>query len=166
MKLPGRQRKGLLTQRGSSNSAQNERLDSQQWRGHKFDESTGQVFIERTARVISSNDQYWTNRTRLVYGRNEKEELKEEEVARAWDNQRSERNGGHIHSQSRVRVGARSLQSIALESVIQNISELAPCSCIYLPVTLVKRIWDAVRKRSARYTPYRCIRDGPELTDE
>lgn len=149
MKLPGRPRNGLLIQRGSSTSAENERLVSRQWDGHRLDEITGQVYIERTARVMSSNDQYWTRRTRLVYGRNEKEEIKEEEAARAWRIGRPGRHGGHDHvpSQLRVRVGTRSLQSIALESVIQNIPDLTADSCAYLPSTLVKRIWDVVRKR-------------------
>lgn len=148
MKLPGRQqRKGLLLQRGGSTSAENEHLDSRQWAGHKFDSTTGQVFTERTASVTSSNDQNWTRRTRLVYGRNEADEFKQTEKARAWENKRLARNGGLQNSVLKPRGGTRSLQSIALESVVQNISDVTADSFVYLPVTLVKRIWDVVRKR-------------------
>lgn len=150
----GRRRKGLLFPQQSA-SERDEHLDSQQWRDHKYDERTGQIFTETTLRILGSRDGAWTRRTRVLYERSDTEDEKNRKEAKTWDARRLGRvefsNRNVVIARLGAREGSRTLQSTALEQVIQNISDLTIHSFEYLPITLVKRIWDIARKRYVEF---------------
>jgi hypothetical protein len=87
-----------------------------------------------------------------MFDRNDEEDAKNLKATKIWE---ARRLGKTVTSQitdaqpstSHSRSGTRSLQSTALEQVIQNLAELTIDSFEYLPITLVKRIWDVARKR-------------------
>ncbi|TVY24523.1 hypothetical protein LHYA1_G006905 [Lachnellula hyalina] len=127
--------------------------------GHqKFDEATGQVYTETTTAIETANDLDWTRRTVLAIGPDWREQ---EEVAliEAW--RASQNKGvdpeilgsyrGYLDNVRNSRIwgfrGARSLQDVAVEAIVQNITEITLEGMECLPVQLVRRIWHAVDKR-------------------
>ncbi|KAG9230424.1 hypothetical protein BJ875DRAFT_472267 [Amylocarpus encephaloides] len=120
---------------------------------HKFDEASGQVYTELTASILSEDDHEWTRQTRIVV----KPEYRDfDDPGGFLDNSdENEANLGAYHEyldglkNTRVRGlnGARSLQDIAVDCILNNISDctLEGISC--LPISLVRRIWHAVNRR-------------------
>jgi len=85
-----------------------------------FDEATGQVYVEKTCRVLSSRDQPWTKRTIVV---------------RARDTNSSLSRGG------------RSLQDMAFEQILYNVEDITAELFEDLPIFLVLRIWSKIKGR-------------------
>ncbi|TVY40884.1 hypothetical protein LOCC1_G006488 [Lachnellula occidentalis] len=127
--------------------------------GHqKFDEATGQIYTETTAAIDTANDLDWTRRTVLAIGPDWREQ---EEVALvdAW--KASQHRGvdpetlgsyrGYLDNVRNSRIwgfrGARSLQDVAVETILQSITEITLEGMQWLPIHLVRRIWHAVNKR-------------------
>jgi hypothetical protein len=101
--------------------------------GHKFDEATGQVYIETILSIPSGDDRNWTRNRRVVRERYEKDFVGYEEPL----------NGTNMEASK----GARSLQDIAIECILQNISDITSEHLEYLPSQLLDRIWYEVNRR-------------------
>jgi hypothetical protein len=120
----------------------------------KFDEATGQVYTETTAAIQTANDLDWTRQTVVAIGPDWRDQ---EELALidAWKSGQSEENLGGFHGYSdsvrNSRIigfrGARSLQDVAVETILQNITDITLEGMECLPIQLVRRIWHAVNKR-------------------
>lgn len=132
----------------------------------KFDEATGQVYTETTVAIYTANDLDWSRQTVIALGPDWREQ---EEVAlvEAW--RASQSKGIDLETlgsyrayldnvrNSRIRAfrGARSLQDVAVETILQNINEITLQGMECLPVQLVRRIWHAVNKRLVYYLIHR-----------
>lgn len=101
--------------------------------GHKFDEATGQVYTETIVSISSGDDRNWTRNRRVVRERYEKDFVGYEEPP-------NDTNTG-------ASKGARSLQDIAVESILRNLSDITLEHLECLPSQLLDRIWFEVNKR-------------------
>ncbi|CZR57544.1 uncharacterized protein PAC_07433 [Phialocephala subalpina] len=87
---------------------------------HKFDDQTGQMFTETTVAMPAQSDINWPYRTGLAA---------------------SPISAGR-------RKGARSLVAIALETIMQNVTNLTFDVLEPLPRRLLQQVWEQVRQRS------------------
>ena len=120
----------------------------------KFDETTGQVYTETTAAIQTTTDLDWTRQTILAFGPDwrDQEELA---ILDSWKSGQSEEDlGGYQRYSDNVRNsriigfrGARPLQDVAVETILQNIADITLEGIGCLPIPLVRRIWNAVNKR-------------------
>ena len=150
---PFSRRKGLLNRRKSI-ARRHEELNLRKWGNHKFDESTGQVFIETTASILSAEERDWTRKTEVLRGLHSIDTQIQSEKSLARKQRRdnrieshSQKHLGNSHIVSPASRGARSLQDLALTSAIRNIRDVSSESMENLPTHLVRRIWDVVRCR-------------------
>jgi len=122
---------------------------------HKFDESTGQIYTERTTAIQSSDDSNWTRNCRVVLGPSLSDGEDHAEQAKSWGIGRTpedlSQHQKHLdnvkNSKVKGRKGARSLQNAAIECIIQNISDITLEAIDCLPIQIVRQIWHAVNQR-------------------
>lgn len=120
----------------------------------RFDEATGQVYTETTAPIQTSNDLEWTRQT-VVAIRPEWIDLKHVQSLESLKEEQFEEDLGSYRRDldnvrnSRIRgfKGARQLQDVAVECILQNINDVTFEGLEFLPIQLVRRIWHAVNKR-------------------
>ena len=151
--LPKRNRTTIWTGTG------NERSDITRWNSAKFDESTGQIYLETIAAIQTSDDLSWARDCRLVKPaeyRNDQDYY--DYVERLEEGADLERYQMRLDGLKNARVrgfkGARSLQDTAIECVLQNISDITLEGIECLPLPIVRRIWLAVNRRSVFFLPY------------
>ena len=156
----------------------NERADDTRWSSAKFDDSTGQIYLETTATLQMSDDLTWARDCELLriedsereyFGNLKRKEEKRRAKRKALAEQESdsdleydryvettEQDGGredpeeewkHKKSRNSGLKGARSLQDAAIECVLQNISDITLEGIECLPISIVRRLWDAVNRR-------------------
>jgi hypothetical protein len=129
-----------------------ERSAATRWNFAKYDESTGQVYLETTAAIQTSDDRNWARDGRLVREADYRDDVDyEEHVKRFGIGDDPENHQRHLHrfKNSRVRgfKGARSLQDATIECVLENISDITLDGIECLPISIVRRIWHAVNRR-------------------
>jgi hypothetical protein len=90
--------------------------------GQKFDGSTGQIYIETTVRIQKGDDQ-------------------------AWASDNSEGKSFMRHSSTTTYPSTRSLQEVAIQSVVENIADITLDVVEGLPARLLILIWEAVCAR-------------------
>jgi hypothetical protein len=105
--------------------------------GQKFDEATGQVYTETIVAIASENDLNWTEKRCQTRERYEKDFVGyQESLGRARD------------SSPGASKGARSLQDMAIESILGNIHRIDLDYLGTLPSSLLDRVWFEVNRRS------------------
>jgi hypothetical protein len=126
--------------------ARNERPHSPRWNAAKFDETTGQVYLETTVAIQTSDDRDWARDCRIVRGT---DCLDDEDCGEYSSGLAAGRKLGHLKD-SRIRgsKGARSLQDAAFECILENISDITVEGIECLPLAVIRRLWHAVDKRS------------------
>ena len=133
----------------------NERSDITGWNSAKFDESTGQIYLETTAAIRTSDDLSWARECRLVKTADYRDDLDYDDYVERLEEGRADleryqiRLDGLKNARLRGFKGARSLQDAAIECVLQNISDITLEGIECLPLPIVRRIWLAVNRRSA-----------------
>ena len=122
------------------------------WDSAKYDEATGQVYLETTAPIRSSDDRNWTREGQLVADADYRDDVTYEKYVKRFgigDDLGKYRQHLQCFKNSRVRgfKGARSLQDATIECVLENISDITLDGIECLPISIAKRIWHAVNMR-------------------
>ena len=134
-------------------AAGSERSDVTRWNFAKYDESTGQVYLETTAAIRTSDDRDWARDSRMVKGADYRDDQEYEEYVRSPGGERKDLENYQKRldrlKDSRIKgsKGARSLQDAAIECILENISDITLEGIECLPISIVRRIWHAVNKR-------------------
>jgi hypothetical protein len=144
--------KWLLPQRRRIAAAGNVRSDTR-WNSAKFDESTGQVYLETTAAIPTYDDKNWARDSRLVKGPIYRDDEDYNQYLKRLGGRTKGLEKYHMRvdefKNSRVKnfKGARSLQDGAIECILENISDITLEGIECLPIAIVRRIWHAVNAR-------------------
>jgi hypothetical protein len=139
--------------RTGSSGTGNERSDITRWNSAKFDESTGQMYLETTAAIRTSDDLSWARDCRLVKTADYRDDQEYNDFERLEEGRADlERYQMRLDGLKNARVrgfkGARLLQDAAIECVLRNISDITLEGIECLPLPIVRRIWLAVNRRS------------------
>jgi hypothetical protein len=145
--------KWLLPKRHRSKGwpGDNERSNITRW--NKFDNSTGQIYLETTAAIRTSDDLSWARDSQLLKTADYRDDQDYDDYFKSLGGggkdlgKHQKQLDGLKNSRVRNLKGARSLQDAAIECVLQNISDITLDGIECLPLPIVRRIWHAVNKR-------------------
>lgn len=145
---------GSRTKEQEPLEARSERSESTRWNSAKFDQSTGQVYLETTASFPISDHRDWDRDSRIVgdadYEDNEGIDAYIERLAAG--KKHADKYWGCLseleESRNRGSKGARSLQESTIEYVLKNVSDITIEGIERLPHPIVQRLWDAITMRS------------------
>lgn len=117
-----------------------------------FDESTGQVYSETTASIPLWDDRNWARGTRIVKGANYRNDEEYDHYVASHGTEGLPAYQKHLDRLRNSRIkgfeGARSLQDVAIECILENISDITLEGIECLPISILRRLWHAVTTRS------------------
>lgn len=113
-----------------------------------YDKTTGQVYLEHTVALQTSDDRNWARDCRPVEGPDFWEaHVRASNAGSKVQEEYQKRLDGLKNSNVISSRGARSLQDAAIECVLENLSDITLEGIECLPIPIVQRIWRAVNKR-------------------
>jgi hypothetical protein len=137
---------------GKHSETRSNEWDSNKWVNSKFDETTGQIYTEETASILSADDQNWTRQSHVESDYRDYYRGYADEWTSPFRSEESrEIQHGHVGEVKISRVGLRGagpLQDHAIDCIVQNISAITLELVQFLPTSLLLRIWHAVVERS------------------
>ena len=109
------------------------RAEAHSHQNFKFDKSTGQVYTETTSAIQCSDDRNWTQ-----------EKYHQHDIARMFGVDYYPRDAS-VSTQG----GTRTLKDIAIQCLVQNISDVTLELISSLPLLLRREVWGAVKGSAA-----------------
>lgn len=111
---------------------------------YKFDESTGQVYTERTAPIQCSDDSNWTQRPHCqgIFGLAKEDTTLDEMLPNDEETLIVDRPKG-----------ARTLRDSVIRYIVRNILDITLEVMVNLPQQLIRLLWDAVKEALVYLSP-------------
>lgn len=152
--------KWLIPKRKKGLQNRNLRPEPEFVHNQKFDESTGQIYTEKTASIQISDDRDWPWQTPVVAMSDIRDTVDYYEYLKAVEMGRSVESLGeyqaYLDRLQSFRVigfrGARTLQNSAIECILENIEDITLEVIQCLPRHIVRRVWHAVNQRSVAFS--------------